>query len=57
MIFDIEYWNQGGRIMQRKIYMANQGQLQIESKPLSSKPIDRKMEAAGDYEEEETVPF
>ena len=53
MIYDIEYWNQGGRIVKRKIYLANQGQLAI-GETEEHKP-DRKAQAAGDFQEE--VPF
>ena len=50
MIFDIEYWIEGGKLKQKKIYLADQGQLSREDQP-----VDRKMAAAGDMEEE--VPF
>jgi len=54
MIYDIEYWIEGGNIKKRKTYLANQGELAIQE--VKQRPsIDRKSQAAGDYESE--VPF
>ena len=47
MIYDIEYWVQGGDIKKRKIYIADQGQL---SKGIEREVKDGKMLAAGDRE-------
>lgn len=49
MIYDIEYWIENGRIRQRKIYVAEQGQLSRSE----AQQIDHKARAAG----EEEVPF
>ena len=52
MIFDVEYWIQGGKVWKRKLYLANQGQLtDLHEIP---QRLDYKMQAAG---EESEVPF
>lgn len=38
MIYDIEYWIEGGRIKQRKIYMGEQGQFTEEREQLIRDP-------------------
>ena len=53
MIFDIEYWMENGRIMNRKIYMGDQGEFSESGE--KSKIVDHKMRAAG--EDEDEVPF
>jgi hypothetical protein len=42
MIYDIEYWIEGGEIKQRKIYVRLNSQIQ--------EPLDLKMRSAGERE-------